>query len=29
MRALLTGQVVAYGRKPWLAPRFTEQFDPP
>jgi hypothetical protein len=29
IRALLTGQVVAYGRKPWLAPRFTEQFDPP
>ncbi len=28
-RALLTGQVVAYGRKPWLAPRFSEQFNPP
>jgi len=28
-RALLTGQVVAYGRKPWLAQRFAQQFDPP
>ncbi len=28
-RALLSGQVVAYGRKPWLAPRFAEQFNPP
>jgi Mycothiol maleylpyruvate isomerase N-terminal domain/SCP-2 sterol transfer family len=28
-RALLTGQVVAYGRKPWLAPRFAQQFNPP
>ncbi len=28
-RALVTGQVVAYGRKPWLAPRFAQQFDPP
>jgi hypothetical protein len=28
-RALLTGQVVPYGRKPWLAPRFGQQFNPP
>ena len=28
-RAALTGKVVAYGRKPWLAPRFADQFDPP
>jgi hypothetical protein len=28
-RALLTGQVIAYGRKPWLAPRFAKQFNPP
>jgi hypothetical protein len=29
LRAALTGQVVAYGRKPWLAPRFAQQFNPP
>lgn len=28
-RPALTGQIVAYGRKPWLAPRFNGLFLPP